>query len=287
MPAPVIAAGAVALAKNPKVQQFVKGAISTVANQVHQDNLFIGTRDKTFSALRANGFPESEWGAYTKNVSHTEVPDRKFGGTYESHYGPFYQKLFIDVQNYLNTKKAGMGDYFIIENQRIAMELPASERFKGSPWNAVDSAVSKYKNLNSMEILNMTDGLAIGQAFVGSDGQIKIPNAATAGEGVMSGLQNLGASLLSGTIMNTGIAGGGQIMSQAAAGISGQQQIAASSGGVVLTGGVGVKDSVTQNTTSGTGSGESQSGVLVVVALIAAALYFFGRPILRMVGIKM
>jgi hypothetical protein len=275
MPAPIIA-GAAALAGNKKVQQVIGSVVSTVSNQVHQDNLFIDARDKTFAALRANGFPESEWGAYTKNVAHTAVPDRKIGGTFESHYGPFYQLLFNDVQNYLNSKRPGMGDFFMMENQRIAQELPFTERFKGSPWNAVNSAADKYKNMGDVtELINATDGLGIGQAFV-SNGQVKIPNAPQAGDGIFSGLQNLGATLLSSTIANTGI-NGGQVMSQPAAGISGQQQLAASSGGVVLTGGVSVGGSVTKNTTSGGSSSSAGGGMLVIGLVIAAAVWILNK----------
>lgn len=239
----------------------------------HQDNLFIGTRDKTFDALRSNGFPESEWGAYTKNVAHSEVPDRLFGPSYQAVYGKYYSMLFDDVRAYLNFKKPGMGEFFASENQRIAMELPAGERFKGSPWNAVNSAAGKFKNTNSgmFETNNLLDGLGVSQAYV-ENGNIKVPEAQQ-GEGVFGSLTNYAAAVLTPTIANSGI-NGGQILSQAAAGISGQQQLA-SSGQVVLTGGVSVGGSVTKNTTSG-GSSTSSGSILMYVIGGIVLLFVLG-----------
>jgi hypothetical protein len=279
---PVTTAAAVtAFAKSPigqKVIGGIKSTVSALTKSVHRENLFIDNRNKTFAALRANGFPESEWGAYTKNISHGAVPNIVNGGTYEDAYGQYYRAMFDDVRSYLNFKKPGMGDFFYSENQRIAQELPPGERFKGSAWNAVNSAADKFKNQNAMfETGNLLDGISIGQAYV-ENGVVKVPMAQQ-GEGIFSSLGNYAAAVMTPTIQNTGI-NGGQILSQVAGGVSGQQQIA-SSGQVVLTGGVQVGGSVTKNTTSnGSSSSSGGSMVLIIIAAVVAAFFLLGKKLI-------
>lgn len=275
------AAGVTALAKSPVGQKIIGGItnqFSQLTKTYHQDNIFITYRDETFDALRNNGFPESEWGAYTKGVSHTAVPDRKIGGTYDDAYGQYYRNLFDSVRAYLNFKKPGMGDFFYSENQRRAMERPPQDVFKGKAPEAIYAAAEKFKNQNAMfETGNLMDGIGIGQAYI-ENGVVKVPMAQQ-GEGIFSSLGNFAAAVMTPTIQNSGI-NGGQILSQVAGGISGQQQLA-SSGQVVLTGGVNVGGSVTKNTTSGNGSSSSGGNMMIIIIGAIAALFFlFGKKLI-------
>jgi hypothetical protein len=239
----------------------VGGALSGALSGYHQDNLFIRYRDNAMSALESSGFPKSDWSADfgSFKLGHKDIPDRKFG----TNYAPEFARLANFVQTYLNKKKPGLGDLFKTINDRLASQLPPDERYKGNPAEAIKQAVSQYSTMNITEIMNQVDGLGIGQAFV-QDGKIVVPSTQS-GEGIFSSLNNYAATQLTQTIKNAGSMAG-QILSQPAAGVSGQQQLAAG-GGVVLTGGVNVGGSVTKNTTSN-GSTSTGSGTGILIAIV-------------------
>jgi hypothetical protein len=135
---------------------------------------------------------------------------------------------------------------------------------------ATDYVKQKASSFVSSELTNFSDGIGIGQPYL-QGGQVKVPTQQS-GEGIFSGLQNYLAPSTSQAFKNTGVAGPnyGQILSQPAAAVSGQQQIVGN-GQVVLTGGVSVGKPVTMNTTDNSnGQGDSS-----IVWFLGAAVVLF------------
>jgi len=235
----------------------------------HRENLFFDHRDAVFATLRGNSWtPESEWApiAASYKFAHKQVNDWQLG-TYDEEFNRLHQF----VREYLNKKKAGLGDAFWAKAWQIAAELEKSvpdpsRSYKGAANEGLQWALANRNNVNVTEILNTTDGLGIGQPYVDTKtGQIVVPSTQQ-GEGIFSQLNNYASAQLNKI--------GGQVVSTVAANISGQQQIAAG-GGVTLTGGATIGNPVTKNTTASNSSSDGSGNILFIV-FVAIALIFSG-----------
>jgi hypothetical protein len=122
-------------------------ALTTLTNQYHQDNQFIKYRDNVMKALTDGGFPISDWeGLFGKyKLAHKDIPDRKL-----SDYGPEFARLHDFVREYLNSKKAGLGDFFYNKSWEMAQSYIAADparSYKGSPHEALVYVLANRNNI--------------------------------------------------------------------------------------------------------------------------------------------
>jgi hypothetical protein len=265
MPIPAIAAGLVAAGKTKAGQAVLKkaGDLISGGSQDQKENLFLRHRDDVYKLLRSNAWtPEKEWAPIAEQY-RMSIKDITDSTAVE------FARLHAFIQDYLNKKQPGLGNAFTVKQWQIAEQLKVeyndpSRSYKGASVQGLEWALANRNNVNVTEILNNSDGLGISQAYVNSQGQIVVPSTQQ-GEGIFSQLNNYASNQLNKV--------GGQILSNAAAAVSGQQQIA-SGGGVTLTGGVEIGGSVTKNTTSN-GDDKSSNGMLWILGLVVLGFMFF------------